>query len=453
MSCDGSSGPATLLTGWGRTAATSAVVARPRSASELLAFLGEFPSRGAIARGLGRSYGDSAQNAGGLVVDMTSMNRLRSLDVASGLARVEAGASIDELARMLLPLGWFLPVTPGTRFVTVGGAIAADVHGKNHHHDGSFGRHVESMTLALADGTRREISPEQDPELHWATIGGMGLTGVIIEATIRLLPVPSAWMLVNTKRGGDLEAVLRALASADQHRYSVAWIDLLATGRRSGRGIVTSAEHAPLKSLPDRARAKGRELAPASRLKAPSWAPPLLLNRMTIGAFNEAWFHRAPPSRVREVQSLGTYFHPLDGIDRWNRLYGRRGLVQYQCVVPDEEGLRLVLKLVQAARLPTFLAVLKRFGASNPGPLSFPRPGWTLAFDTPAATRELDVALDRLDGLVASLGGSVYLAKDSRLRPELLPVFYPRLKSWLALRDRVDPHRVFVSDQSRRLSL
>ena len=442
-----------MLTGWGRTAPTSAIIKQPRSMPELLGYLASAPTRGVVARGLGRSYGDPAQNAGGLVLDMTAMNQLHCLDGAAGTLRVEAGASIDDVARVLLPLGWFLPVTPGTRFVTIGGAIAADVHGKNHHKDGSFGAHVASMSLALADGTVRAVSPEQDPDLHWATVGGMGLTGVVAEATIRLLRVPSAWMLVNTTRCNDLDEVLSALVDADEHRYSVAWVDLLATGSRSGRGVVTSADHAPLDSLPGGARDRARQLAPKSRLQAPAWTPPGLLSRATIRVFNEAWFRHSPRRRTGEVQSLGSYFHPLDGIQDWNRLYGRRGLIQYQCVVPDESALRSVLRRVQEGRVPTFLAVLKRFGPADPAPLSFPRPGWTLAFDLAASSEGLGELLDGLDQLVASVGGSVYLAKDSRLRPALLPTFYPRLQEWLAVRDRVDPNRLFASDQSRRLSL
>ena len=281
----------------------------------------------------------------------------------------------------------------------------------------------------------------------------MGLTGVVAEATIRLLRVPSAWMLVNTTRCDDLDEVLCALGDADKHRYSVAWVDLLASGSRSGRGVVTSADHAPMDSLTGGARSRARQLAPKSRLQAPAWAPPGLLNRASIRAFNEGWFRHAPRRRTGQVQSLGAYFHPLDGLQDWNRLYGRRGLVQYQCGVPDEAALRSVLRRVQDGRVPTFLAVLKRFGPADPAPLSFPRPGWTLAFDLAAASDGLGELLDGLDQLVASVGGSVYLAKDSRLRPALLPTFYPRLQEWQAVRDRVDPNRLFASDQSRRLSL
>ena len=442
-----------LLTGWGRTAPSSAEVEHPRSVDDVAKQVLSGSRRGVLARGLGRSYGDSAQNAGGLVLDMTHMNRVLHVDPVEGLMRVEAGCSIDELARLLLPQGWFLPVTPGTRFVTIGGAIAADVHGKNHHHSGSFGSYVESMEIALADGTVRQVSRDDDADLFWATVGGLGLTGVIVLATVRLIRVPSAWMLVNTSRCDNLDDVLAALERADQHPYSVAWIDLLAGGPAAGRGVVTSADHAPVKDLPRKARSRAGELARSPGLKAPGWAPPALLNRLTIGAFNEAWFRRAPRRRSGQPQRLGSYFHPLDGIEGWNRLYGRGGLVQYQCVVPDEAALRRVVHRVQTSQVPSFLAVLKRLGAANLAPLSFPRPGWTLAFDVPAGSPGLDVLLDDLDEQVATLGGSVYLAKDSRMRPEFLPAYYPRLREWRDVRARVDPGGLFVSDQSRRLSL
>lgn len=441
-----------LLSGWGRTTATSSLVAHPRTSPEVLRILARGTARGMIARGLGRSYGDSALSAGGTVVDMTRLGRVLHVDPDAGEVRVEAGASFDLLARILLPRGWFLPVTPGTRSVTVGGAIAADVHGKNHHRAGSLGRHVRSMLLALADGTAREVSPTDDPDLFWATVGGMGLTGVVLEATLRLLPVPSAWMTVTTERAGDLDGVLAALQDADRRPYSVAWVDLMATGPRAGRGVVTSAEHAAVEDLPSRARRRAGELGRPSRLQVPGWCPPGLLNPMSITAFNEAWYRRSP-SRTDAIESIGGYFHPLDGVRGWNRLYGPHGLVQHQCVVPDERALRDVVDRIRVSRVPSFLAVLKRFGADDPAPLSFPRPGWTLAFDVPAASSGLTDLLDELDDVVVAAGGSVYLAKDARMRPEHLAACYPRLDEWREVRERVDPKRAFVSDQARRLGL
>ena len=443
-----------LVTGWGRTAATAATVERPTDPDQVVELIGSAGSRGLVARGLGRSYGDPAQNAGGLVLDLTGLDQVLSLDLEAGLVRVQAGVSLDALLRLVVPCGWFVPVTPGTRMVTIGGAIAADVHGKNHHRDGSFGQHVESFELALPDGSVTTVTPANDPELFWGTCGGMGLTGVVLTATLRLMRAPTPLMRVDTVRAADLDELVAALVEAeDGHRYSVAWIDTLATGHRAGRGIVTSGEHASLDDVAERSRRRPPGYAPKVRAAAPGWVPPGLLNRASIAAFNETWFRKAPRNEVGALQSIGAFFHPLDGVQGWNRLYGPRGFLQYQCVVPEEATLRTILERLAAAKVPSFLAVLKRFGAASPGPLSFPRPGWTLAIDIPAATPGLGPVLDRIDQLVAEAGGSIYLAKDSRLRPELLPDLYPQLAAWRLLRDRVDPHRRLVSDLSRRLSL
>jgi len=443
-----------LVAGWGRTAATAATVERPTDPDQVVELIGSAGSRGLVARGLGRSYGDPAQNAGGLVLDLTGLDQVLSLDLEAGVVRVQAGVSLDALLRLVVPCGWFVPVTPGTRLVTIGGAIAADVHGKNHHRDGSFGQHVESFELALADGSVTTVTPASDPELFWGTCGGMGLTGVLLTATLRLMRAPTPLMRVDTVRAADLDELIAGLVDAeDRHRYSVAWIDTLATGRRAGRGIITSGEHASLDDVAERSRRSPAVYAPKVRAAAPGWVPPGLLNRASIAAFNETWFRKAPRNEVGALQSIGAFFHPLDGVRGWNRLYGPRGFLQYQCVVPDEATLRTILGRLAAAKVPSFLAVLKRFGAASPGPLSFPRPGWTLAIDIPAATPGLGPVLDGIDQLVADAGGSIYLAKDSRLRPELLPDLYPQLPAWRLLRDRVDPDRRLVSDLSRRLSL
>jgi decaprenylphospho-beta-D-ribofuranose 2-oxidase len=443
----------TLLTGWGRTAPTACRVVRPTSTDDVLALLaGDQTGRGLIPRGLGRSYGDPAQNGGGVVIDTTGLDRILAVD-PGGSVRVQPGVSLDTLMRVLLPNGWFVPVTPGTRQVSVGGALAADIHGKNHHRVGSIGRHVSSLTMALADATVVQVTPQRAEDLFWATLGGLGLTGVVLEAQMSLVAVQTTLMTVDTRRGADLDAVLGHLADADRRSYSVAWLDSLASGRHTGRGVVTAAEHTTADELTGPAKADPLRFDPATWLVAPPWAPAGLLNRATIGAFNDAWYAKAPRHRDGEHQQLAGFFHPLDGVRGWNRLYGPNGVVQYQCVVPDEAALRKVLERFAVARAPSFLTVLKRFGASTPGPLSFPRPGWTLALDLPAATAGLAAVLDDVDRLVADCAGSVYLAKDSRTRPELLAAFYPRLDHWRAVRDRVDPQHRLMSDLARRLSL
>ncbi|MFJ6084029.1 FAD-binding protein [Streptomyces sp. NPDC092369] len=442
------------VTGWGRTAPTAARPVRPGTYEEAVAAVRGCGARGGIPRGLGRAYGDAAQNAGGTVLDMTGLDRVHAIDADGGIVLCDAGVSLHRLMEVLLPLGWFVPVTPGTRQVTVGGAIGADIHGKNHHVSGSFSRHVLSFELLTADGTIRTVS--RGTPLFDATTGGMGLTGVILTATVQLLPVETSLMSVDTERATDLDDLMARLTASDHHyRYSVAWIDLLARGAATGRAVLTRGDHAPLDALPARTRRAPLDFRTRRLPAAPAFLPEGLLNRTTVGLFNELWYRRAPRARTGELQRIPTFFHPLDGVPHWNRVYGRGGFVQYQFVVGhgQEEALRQIVRCVSEHRCPSFLAVLKRFGEADPGWLSFPVPGWTLALDIPAGLPGLGALLDRLDEDVAGAGGRVYLAKDSRLRPELLAAMYPRLDDFRALRAELDPRGVFVSDLARRLAL
>ncbi|MFC4586413.1 FAD-binding oxidoreductase [Sphaerisporangium corydalis] len=440
----------TFLTGWGRTAPSPATLAAPRTTAELAALVAAAPPRGLIARGLGRSYGDAAQNAGGLVVDVAGMEARWSLDPETGVVTASAGMSLHDLMLALVPLGWFVPVTPGTRHVTVGGAVAADVHGKNHHVDSSFGAHLRSLTLLTADGTGHLLRPGDD--LFWATVGGMGLTGLVTEASFACVPVETSRMSVDVERTRDLDQTLeRMTATDDRHRYTVAWIDLLARGPRMGRSVLTRGDHARREELPR--GADPLAFAPAARLSAPPWAPGGLLNGLTVRAFNQAWYAKSRERRV--IQDIAPFFHPLDFVDGWNRVYGSRGFVQYQFVVPfgEEATLRRVVSRLSAEGVVSFLTVLKRFGAGTPGMLSFPLPGWTLALDIPVGRAGLAGLLREFDEWVAEAGGRVYLAKDARMRAELLPVMYPRLPEWRKIRESADPGEVFRSDLARRLSL
>ncbi|HEY1988841.1 MAG TPA: FAD-binding oxidoreductase [Acidimicrobiales bacterium] len=451
-----------LLTGWGRTAPSSARLVQavhPDIVDQAIEAAADPGSdRGMIARGLGRSYGDAAQNAGGTVVDTTWLDGIHQVDLTRGLITVGAGVSLETLMERFVPMGWFVPVTPGTRMVTVGGAIAADIHGKNHHLDGSFCSHVTRMTLVTPTGTV-ELSPRSDPGLFWATAGGMGLTGVITDATLQMIAVETSYMRVDTERATDLDDVMDKMVTGDAgYRYSVAWIDCQATGSRLGRSVLTRGDHARLDDLPARLRLdpdRARAFRPRTLLTVPITPPNGLLNPLTVGAFNEFWFRKAPRHQVGKAHHLTGFFHPLDGVGSWNRLYGPTGFLQYQFVVADQQGetVRQVIERLSSLKLASFLAVLKRFGPGDPGPLSFPMAGWTLALDLPVGFHRLDSLLDELDQLVLAAGGRVYLAKDSRVSPEAFAAMYPRLDEWRAVRQRVDPDGLLRSDLGRRLGL
>ncbi|MHB8428949.1 MAG: FAD-binding protein [Acidimicrobiales bacterium] len=414
--------------------------------------------RGLIARGLGRSYGDAAQNAGGSVLDATWLDGVHQVDLERGLATVGAGISFETLMARFIPLGWFVPVTPGTRQITVGGAVAADVHGKNHHVDGSFCSHVREIDLMCPTGPVT-VSAESDRDLFWATAGGMGLTGVVTRATLQMIPIESSFILVDTERVPDLDSVMDAMRSGDAaYRYSVAWIDCQTTGRHLGRSVLTRGDHARLEDLPDRLRtpqAGARSFVPRTIAGIPIVAPGGLLNPVTVGLFNEFWFRKAPAKETGRPHTLASFFHPLDIVTDWNRLYGPRGFLQYQFVVPDAEGetVRTIIERLAEVKVASFLAVLKRFGPSDPGPLSFPIPGWTLALDLPVGYPDLDRLLDGLDELVIGAGGRVYLAKDSRLSKSAFRTMYPRVDEFLDVRARVDPEGLLRSDLGRRLGL
>ena len=445
--------PKEPLSGWGRTAPARAVVVRPSGPDAVSAVLRDATSP-VIARGLGRSYGDAAQCSGGLVIETECLSAIGSVDDVGGTVEVGAGVSLHQLMRHILPRGWFVAVTPGTRFVSVGGAIAADVHGKNHHRDGSFAKHVASITLTTPTGTY-VLGPEgNDRDLFWATAGGMGLTGVVVQATLRLIPVETSWMEVDTRRFTRLDDLMEAMASVeDAHRYNVAWLDCLDHGDRSRRSVLTLGDHAATAALPLRLQRRRREVPRDPVLRVPRAAPIRLANRLSVRVLNEAWFHKSTPRH--SLVPLSTYFHPLDGIAGWNLLYGPDGFVQYQFVVPLERAdtVEQAVETIAASGVPSFLAVLKRFGPGTPGPLSFSQRGWTLALDFPVGPPALPGLLDTLDELVASAGGRVYLAKDARLRPELLPSMYPELATMTALCRRVDPEGVLASDLSRRLGI
>jgi decaprenylphospho-beta-D-ribofuranose 2-oxidase len=414
-------------------------------------------TRGLLARGLGRSYGDAAQNSGGAVLCVRGDVADARLDRTRHTVTVPGGVSLDDLMRLLVPQGYFVPVTPGTRFVTVGGAIASDIHGKNHHADGSIGNNVDSLDLLLADATTVSASPSDRPELFWATVGGMGLTGIIQTATIRLIPIETSRMTIDTSRLTHLDDLLVAMTEGDHaYRYSVAWIDPMATGRQLGRSVLTRGDHAAVDDLDARAARDPLGFAPRQLAALPQGVPvPGVINRATVAAFNEMWFRKAPPHREGEVMSIAGFFHPLDLVGRWNRSYGSGGMLQYQVVVPfgAETTLQTIIERLSDSNTPSFLAVLKRFGPGNAAPLSFPTPGWTLALDVPARTRGLGDLLHGLDRLVLDAGGRHYFAKDAHTTRAAIEAGYPRLDEWKQVRRSVDPDGVWQSDLARRLGL
>ena len=470
------------LSGWGRTARSRCRVLRPHTVEDVLAALAshERSGSGVIARGAGRSYGDAAQNDGGEVLDMTGLDEIVAIDHERELITAQAGATVAQLMARLAEHKLTLPVVPGTRHVTLAGAIASDIHGKNHHRDGGLSRHVVAISLCTPAGGLTEVSAESDPELFYATLGGMGLTGVILAATLRIEPLSAPWVTADIDRTDGLQQTLELMSGPERHRYSVAWLDLLADGPKMGRAIVSRAD--PLGgdvatpsargssargssargSRPSRGGGLRRgggsysqALSRQASIEVPRGFPAILLRPASMRTFN-ALRWRATPRREREHPlAMAPYFFPLDALGEWNRLYGPAGLIQYQFVIPcgQETALERCFELMRTRRLPVYLAVFKRFGPAFGGPLSFPLEGWTLAVDLPAGAPGLRAALDELDEVVAGCGGRVYLTKDARLRRETMSAMYPELGRFATQRARVDPNGMLRSDLGLRLGL
>jgi decaprenylphospho-beta-D-ribofuranose 2-oxidase len=448
------------LHGWGRASGTMSHLAQIESMADAVAALRTTRSsgRGIVPRGLGRSYGDAAQNAGGLTLDLTKMNHIHAVDVASDPPTVtlEAGVSLDLLMRTLLPFGLWVPVLPGTRQVTIGGAIAADVHGKNHHTEGSFGNHVRSVDLLMADGEVHTLTPNGDTEqLFWATIGGMGLTGAILGATVALQRTETAYFAVDTDRCSDIDDLMSRMSEGDQsYTYSVAWFDAVTKGRHMGRAVLTRGDKAKLSALPAKLKRDPLKFVAPSFGTIPEIFPNRMVNVATAKAFSTAWYLKSPKHKVGQLQNITAFFHPLDIVAEWNRVYGPNGFLQYQFVVPfsEAETFKRCFEMIVNSGHLSCLNVLKRFGPGNASPLSFPMPGWTLTVDLPIEAG-LDRLCNALDEQVIGAGGRVYLAKDSRLSAESFRQMYPRLDDFLAVRREVDPAGLFNSDLARRLEL
>jgi decaprenylphospho-beta-D-ribofuranose 2-oxidase len=445
----GSAGIDAVVSGWGGRDRARVRVVRVASIEQARAAVVDAPVHGAIARGMGRSYGDAAQLASGLVLDTTPLSGFE-LDRAAGVLRAEAGATLGALLTALTGTGWILPVVPGTQHVTIGGAVASDIHGKNHAVAGTFGAHVLSLGLLTADGDVLELTRRQNADLLAATIGGMGLTGVILWAAIKLCRLPSPWLAVDIDRVRGLDDAL-AILDSPGGRHRVAWLDLL--GSDLVRGVVTRADHVEAAELGPDSPPAGTTVK--ARLRIPPRWPGGLLRTGAVRAHNEYRFRQAPRHASGRLQAFGAHMFPLDALDAWPRLYGPAGLVQYQLVVPAdrERALEHVILALRDSAVPCYLAVLKDFGPANDAPLSFPMRGWTLALDLPGAAPGLPALLDRFDELVVEAGGRVYLAKDGRLRADVLTAMYPRLGQWRAVRDRTDPQGRWLSDLGLRTGM
>lgn len=436
-------GVAGTLSGWGRVPVVSGSEVR----SEDLRHLSERPR---LARGLGRSYGDAALPAAAdrHVIGTTLADRVLAFDRERGVLRAEAGLSLDAMCRLFLPGGFFTPVSPGTRYVTLGGMVACDVHGKNHHVAGSFGQHLRSLTVRVADGRVIRCSPSEHADLFRATIGGMGLTGTVLDVEVALARVATPWIYEERDAAPDIDAVIDGLRkAASRWPMTVAWLDCLATGRSMGRGVIIRGRWAE----PDETT---RALTPAPRqVPVPVEFPGFALSPLSVRAFNTLYYglHAARP-RAGIVHPFH-FFYPLDSLSNWQRLYGRRGFVQYQCIVPgpDVHGpTRKLLTLLAEQRRTSFLCVLKDCGPEGIGLLSFPRPGISIALDIPMrdGTQAL---IDALNAIVIEAGGRIYLAKDALTRPEHLRAMEPRLEGFLATRRQWDPEGRIRSAQSVRL--
>jgi decaprenylphospho-beta-D-ribofuranose 2-oxidase len=435
------------LSGWGRSSVARTRACRPERESEIAAAIAETGTETVIAHGAGRSYGDAALNDGGRTVLTTRLDRLLSFDAVTGDLVAEPGVPFRDLVDIFAPRGFMPPTSPGTAFATVGGAVAADVHGKNHDRHGSFGDHVQWIDLLTADGRGRRVSPDSDPELFAATIGGMGLTGVIRAVCFRMLGQATPFVRVRERRIRDLDEFLAAFAQVrDTATFSVGWIDALARGVHMGRGVLETAEFAPA----------GTANLPAEKTRAvPIDFPAVALNPLSVRAFNALYYRRVPVSGRERVVPFRKFLYPLDAIHHWNRIYGKPGFYQFQCVIPDaaaRAALASLLSEIAGAGSASFLAVLKTLGREGRGYLSFPMRGYTLALDFPrrAGTEDL---IRRLEAITLDNGGRVYLAKDALLSPESLRAMYPKVPLLETVLARVDPLARFSSDMARRLGL
>lgn len=406
-----------------------------------------------IGRGMGRCYGDSSLAE--TTVSSLKMNHFLAFDNQTGILTCEAGVTYEDLLNTFVPKGWFPPVTPGTKFVSIGGAVASDVHGKNHHVEGSFSHHTLSFQLMLASGEIMTCSREENEPIFWATFGGMGLTGIILQVTFQLKKIETSYIKVTSIKAKNLSEILNLLTQFEHTTYSVAWIDCVKSGDSMGRSLLMKGEHATLEDIKNtRFATKPLAIPQKFKLTVPFYLPSFTLNKLTVGLFNFGIYNTQLSKEVNHIQDYDSFFYPLDVIHHWNRIYGKRGFTQYQFVIPKEAGyeaMKKILEMVVKAGMASFLAVLKTFGKQD-GLLSFPMEGYTLTLDFPIMPTLFSI-LDTLDEVVSSYGGRIYLTKDVRVSPEMFAKMYPKLPEFQAILDKIDTGHAIQSLQSKRLKI
>lgn len=440
-----------LLSGWGNIPKSVSRVAYPRSTQDVRQYIRTGES---LARGLGRSYADQATNRGHLVMKLEKMNHFLAFDEQTGILHCEAGVSLEEIIEHLAPRGWFPMITPGTKYITIGGAIANDVHGKAHHADGSFVNCVYDFTILLADGRVVNASREENSDLFWANFGGLGLLGTILTARIQLRKIETTYFKQQAYAAKNLDDMMAAIdGSEEAYSSSVAWIDPMARGARMGRGVLTMGNHAKLADLPPALQREPLKLGKKAKLTVPFYLPAFILNPLSVRLLDVAlyWKQKSAPA----ISHYDSFFYPLDMIREWNRGYGKRGFIQYQFVLPltdGKENIRKLLHEITSSSCIPFLNVLKKFGKGQGGPLSFPFEGYTFAIDFPITT-PLKPFTEKLDKMVLDMGGRIYLGKDAYLDEATFKAMYPQHREWLAVKKKYDPDNVFTSDLARRLGL
>lgn len=441
------------LSGWGRFPSQNCQVTRPEKRRELLEAASSHGVVDVIVRGLGRSYGDAAINQGSGVILGEKLDRFLSFDSQTGVLHAEGGASFADIVETFVPRGYFLSVAPGTKYVTLGGAIACNVHGKNHHQVGAISQFIDEIEILTANGKTLICSREENADVFWATLGGMGLTGIIVSAKMRLMPIESAYIETKTTRTPNLSATLTAFEKGNDSEYIVGWIDCLSTGTDLGRSVVIEGAHASGEHALQEIKGDVMALEMPKKKGVPIDLPNFVLNPWTVKKFNDLYYANHPTKS--DLTPFETFFYPLDKIENWNKIYGARGFLQYQCVFPldnVEATLKYLLETIAASGQAAFLAVLKRMGKSDNAPLDFALDGYCLALDIPMTPDTLDF-YEKLNEITVAAGGRIYLAKDAATSPAHFRQMYPRAGELEKVKRHLDPDDRFASSLSRRLEI